>query len=286
MAIVITREFTKMHNRTIEILPLGDVHLGAAACDEKEFKKCIDYIASNDDTYWIGMGDYCDFINMSDPRFDPASLASWISVSDLKNLATVEKNRFIEMTKPIAHKCLALVKGNHEDVIQRFYEFDIYNSIVTDMKKNAGMDQKEKLGIGTYGYLILKIYMGKSKADGASRNVTINLHHGFTGGRLTGAKALNMQRWLWSHNCDLVIWGHSHNKMTQYEGVEGVNKNGDVIVTPRIGVISGTFMSSTGKDSNTYSEIKGYMPLPSGDIPRIHIHTSTANSRASVKATI
>lgn len=286
MAIVITREFTKMHNRTIEIIPLGDVHLGAAACVEKEFKDMIDYIANKKDTYWIGMGDYCDFINMSDPRFDPASLASWIQITDLKNLATVEKDRFIAMTKPIAHKCLALVKGNHEDVIQRFYEFDIYNAIVTEMKQNAGMDQKERLGIGTYGWLILKNYMGKSKADGASRNVKINLHHGFTGGRLTGAKALNLQRWLWSHDADLVIWGHSHNKLIQIEAVEEVNKNGEVIVIPRTGVISGSFMSSVGKNANTYSEKKGYMPLPVGEIPKIHIHTTTNKPRAVVRATL
>ena len=283
MAIVITREFTKMHNRSIEILPLGDIHLGAAACDEKEFKDCIDYIANKDDAYWIGMGDYCDFISMSDPRFDPGSLAPWIKVADLKNLATIQKERFIEMTKPIAHKCLALVKGNHEDTIQHYYEYDIYNAIVTETKKNGHMAQTEKLGIGMYGWLLIKSYMGKDKAGGASRNVKINLHHGFTGGRLTGAKALNMQRWLWSHNADLVIWGHSHNKLVQDEAVEDVNQAGEVITIPRKGVISGTFMSSTGKDSNTYAEKKGYMPLSSGDIPKVVIYYSVKKPRATIR---
>lgn len=285
MANVITKEFTKMHNRSLEIIPLGDVHLGAAACAEKDFKEMVDYIANKDNAYWIGMGDYCDFINMSDPRFDPASLASWIKVSDLKNLATVEKERFIEMVKPIAHKCLALVRGNHEDVIQRFYEYDIYNAIVTDVKRNGGFHQSEKLGIGTYGWLIIKSYMGKDKAGGASRNVKINLHHGFTGGRLTGAKALNMQRWLWSHNADLVIWGHSHNKLIQDEAVEDVNQAGDVITIQRKGIICGTFMSSTEKNSNTYAEKKGYMPLPVGGIPYATIYYSTKKPRATIRAT-
>ena len=53
------------------IVPLGDIHLGNAACDEALLQKTIEYIARTDRMYWIGMGDYSEFINIHDPRWDP-----------------------------------------------------------------------------------------------------------------------------------------------------------------------------------------------------------------------
>lgn len=50
------------------IYPLGDIHLGAAACDEDKFKRLVERIASEPTSKWIGMGDYADFINRSDPK--------------------------------------------------------------------------------------------------------------------------------------------------------------------------------------------------------------------------
>jgi len=283
MANVIVKEFYNIKNgQTYEIIPLGDVHLGAKACLEAEFKEIVEYIANNPNAFWIGMGDYCDFINMSDPRFDPRTLASWIEMKDLKNLATVQKEQFVQLIKPIAKKCLGLVKGNHEDVIERYYEYDIYSAIVNAIKEAAGLSMKDKLALGMYGWLILKLYTGPKKEG--SRNVKFNLHHGFTGGRLAGAKALNMQRWLWSHAADVTIWGHTHNKMTQAEAIESVDSRDKIIIVPRLGVISGTYMASTVEEGNTYAENKGYLPLPAGDTPRIYITIKAGRPRAIIKA--
>ena len=73
---------------------------------------------------------------------------------------------------------------------------------------------------------------------------------------MAGAKALNMQRWLWSHECDLCIFGHSHNTMAQIEAVESVRGN-KIVRHHRIGMYSGTFMNGA-----RYSEKAGYFPLP------------------------
>jgi len=286
MANVIIKEFYNVKNNdVIEIIPIGDTHLGSIACLEKELAKIIDHIATHENSYWIGMGDYCEFINMSDPRFDPGSLATWIKLSDLKNLSMVQKEKFLSMIKPIAHKCLAMVKGNHEGVIQKFYEHDIYSAIVTEVKKMGGMSEDTKLAIGMYGWLSLKIYLGNTKISGC-RNVKINLHHGFTGGRLSGAKALNMQRWLWSHDADVVIWGHTHNKMLQPEAVEILAKNDKIIIQERIGIISGTYLAGVVEGASTYSEEKGYLPLPAGKTPKLYIKITTHKPRPNITAEV
>jgi hypothetical protein len=92
------------------------------------------------------------------------------------------------------------------------------------------------------------------------------LHHGFVGGKLAGAKALDMQRWLWNHNADLVIFGHSHNTGAQREAVEEVDKADKIKVARRVGCYAGTFLHTTAEGATTYSEIKGYPPLPVGHV--------------------
>ena len=36
------------------------------------------------------MGDYCEFINMRDPRFSPQVLAEWFAVGDLTDLTALD----------------------------------------------------------------------------------------------------------------------------------------------------------------------------------------------------
>lgn len=242
-------------------MPIGDIHLGAKACDEDRLQRVIDRVRRGENAYWIGMGDFADFINVSDRRFSPTTLAEWIRVSDLGDLARVQRDRFLDYVTPIADKCLALIMGNHEQAIHKHYERAIYSEIVTGIKERAGMDAQEKLGLGYSGWLQLAFYRAAEERRGASI-IDIHLHHGFVGGKLAGAKALNMQRWLWTHDCDVAIFGHSHNTSSQVEAVEEIDSAGNVRVRKRVGAYGGTFLRTNVEGSTTYSETKGYFPLP------------------------
>jgi predicted phosphodiesterase len=240
---------------TWTLYPLGDVHLGNQACDEKLFRATVKRVAEDDSALWLGMGDYCDFINLSDPRFDPASLSPWVTMADIGDLAGAQARRFLEIVEPIAHKCLGLVEGNHERAIQKHYERSIYSDIVTGVKLAGGFPVEHQLAFGYAGWLMMHFYQHESK-NTTGHLLRVSLHHGFVGGKLAGAKALNMQRWLWSHDCDLAIFGHSHNSMAQVEAVEKVKGN-KIVHDHRIGMYSGTFMNGA-----RYAEVKGYFPMP------------------------
>jgi len=252
---VIRREwFDVSRTDTWRLFPLGDVHLGNAACDERLFKAVVQRIADDDQALWIGLGDYADFINRRDPRFTVDSLADWVTIRDLGDLACAQRERFLDIVQPIAHKCLALVEGNHERAIYRHYERHIFGEIVAGIKDAGGFGADHRLSLGYTGWLILA-YHRSEKREGTGR-ICVNLHHGFVGGRLAGAKALNMQRWLWNHDADLVIFGHSHNTMSQIEAVEKV-RGSQVAFDHRIGIFCGTFMNGA-----QYAQERGYMPLP------------------------
>lgn len=240
------------------VVPLGDIHLGNAASDEKALRRTVADIAADDSAYWIGMADYCEFINRTDPRFSATSLAPWIAVADLVDLASAQRDRFLDIVEPIAGKCLGLLEGNHERAIRKYYERDIYREIVAGIKQRGGFPANHRLALGYTGWLLLRFY--RSGGSFRASVIKLNLHHGFVGGKLAGAKALNMQRWLWTHDADLVLFGHSHNSGAQVEAVESV-RGSSIEHKNRIGAFTGTFM--TGAE---YATEKGYFPMPQSRI--------------------
>jgi hypothetical protein len=110
------------------------------------------------------------------------------------------------------------------------------------------------------------------------------LHQGFVGGKLAGAKALNMQRWLWTHDCDIAVMGHSHNIGTQKETVESLNDADQVVTRTRRGCFAGSYLKTNIEDSTTYSEVKGYMPAPlcTGEMMRIRPGASDPRERIRI----
>lgn len=281
---VLRREFYNVsRSDKFRIVPLGDIHIGAAACDERLLDRVVSRIAGDEECYWVGMGDYCEFIPVSDRRrFDASTLAKWVQVQDLGDLAAVQKQRFLDKIKPIAGKCLGLVKGNHEDFIRRYYERDIYAEIVCGVKEMAGLKASDRLALGTYGWIRLMFYRTKQKSTkGGARTIKFNVHHGFVGGRMAGAKALNMQRWLWTHDADVVLFGHSHNQAAQREAVEILDKGGNVITQVRRGVYCGSFLRNGIEGSNTYSETQGYLPMPIGGV-EIVLHPGSTGDPVKV----
>ena len=264
---VVTREyFNFSRTDSIKIVPFFDIHSGVKPCREDLLKARVNEVLENG-WYWIGGGDYCDFVNRSDPRYSPHILADWFTVSQTADIAGAQVHHLNEILKPIAPQCLAMIMGNHETAIHKHYERSVFSDIVASVKTHGKFDSEDKLALGYGGWLILKFYQTKiGERKGGTITIVINLHHGFTGGRLAGAKALNMQKWLWQHECDIALQGHSHNTEIQIEQVERVDRGGNFKVEKRRGAFCGTYLDTTMPGIDTYSSISGYPPMPVGGI--------------------
>jgi len=243
------------------LYPIGDMHVGARACDEDLLNRSIGMVQANDKALWLCMGDACNFINMHDPRFSAEGLADWIKTKDLSDIAKKQVERVTDIFKPISSKCIGILEGNHEESIKKHYERDVHLEIVNKIKEYSGMKVEDKLSLGIYGWLILT-FIRKTEGGSPGTRLTFNLHHGFVGGKLAGSKASEMQRWLWTHDCNVALFGHSHNTGIQIEQVESINKSNKVVYNKRYGVYTGSFLNSSVDDYNTYSESKGYLPIP------------------------
>lgn len=248
----------------VTIWPLGDVHVGAEGSNERAFKRDVERIAADPSAYWIGMGDYMDCITRHDPRFDTDELASWITVRHLRDVVTAQRDRFLDLTRPIWGQCLALVAGNHEGSVLRHYERDVFRELVGAIQPTSA-EPDVPLALEYEGYLRLRFVRPVVVRDKGQPSVTLDayLHHGYGGGRLMGGKALTLGREAGWHDVDLIIMGHTHAPVAFPSWRRWIDRRGTVRTRRVTALVSGTY--SIDPD---YARRGGYAPGGDG-CPRI-----------------
>jgi len=250
---------------------LTDLHLGAKACDEKQLKRDIDVIKNDPFAVWIGGGDYIDAIcQVGDRRYRPSALARWALGFD--DVMGVQAQKTVELLSPIAHKCLALVKGNHENSAETFYARQVYWEIVKGIADAAGK-APEALALGVNGFVRVLFRRGVPDSFGGSWLMTIYCHHGFGGGRLPGGHALALGRVLGDFDCDLALMGHRHIEIALPKTVTRAGSGGGAVIQKRLAAFIPGYLnayikpSDDGHPTDSYSENMGLPPVPIGTRP-------------------
>lgn len=252
---------------------LTDIHLGHSACDEQLLQEDIQRIADDENAYWGGGGDYIDAISRKgDKRFMESSLAAWLHGQN--DVCGEQVRRFVELVKPIAHKCLYLLTGNHEDALLQYNDRDVYKDICYGVAAAAGKSA-EALALGWEGFVGLTFKRGKHSGGSGQYHDKYDLmlysHHGSGGGRKLGGHALRMEEILLTYTCDLALLGHRH--------IQQIDKK--FVVTPgkeraelkaRVGVWCGSYLGSYieadagGFPRGNYPQYKQLPPNATGGV--------------------
>lgn len=203
MRLITRRTVYESRSDTFTLIPIGDVHLGNLHADERTLRQIVRRIEADEHAYWIGLGDYCEFINMRDPRFDPRELVGWLMNGEsLADIGRAESARFAEILKPVAHRCLGLVEGNHEATILRHSETDVYSVIV-----EALADPQHEHRLDHRGMVMWRF----TRAGGSTWTMTILASHGSGGGQSAGAVSNRLRNLVdMVDGVDLVLMGHMH----------------------------------------------------------------------------
>lgn len=245
---------TTSRSEKIAIIPMGDLHLGFKYIDKEKLQGFVDVIRKEKNFYWIGMGDYCECINLSDVRFDSAVLDSFC-IKKLDDLPKAQATEFIKFVNPIRHKCLGLLTGNHEDLIRRKYHQDIMGYICTD------------LGVPCLSSTaLIKIYF---KRRTAQKTITIFAMHGFGGTRTETASLMKIMKKGNEFDADIYLMGHDHFKITHtktkiivYGGKEGYAQ-----AVKKIFAVTGTFKQNYGDgEKSDWAERMSYPPTSTGAV--------------------
>lgn len=185
------------------VVIIADVHLGNVHTDERLLRRLATEIASEPNTYWIGLGDYVECINIRDPRFDPLELVDWLMGGEqLKNIARAEAKRFIEIMQPTAHKCLGLCEGNHEWAVLQHSETDVYSMIVEGLHDKRNEHRLDHSGFVTWSM---------RRRNSTTWMLRIFASHGSQGGRRMGSTALRLEDLAGQiDGVDVIMQGHAH----------------------------------------------------------------------------
>lgn len=243
----------------VRIYALGDLHLGNALCDETLLERTVREIAEDPHAYWVGLGDYADFITRRDPRHRESRMARWLWGKD--DTAVIQRERVMDILSPIAPKCLALVKGNHEDSILQYHEVDVYYALTERLK---ALGAPNPLALGPGGFVRLAIQRGEDRKS--TRTVILYLHHGYLSGKLAGSIALELERLPAKYEFDIAFLGHAHRQMVAVKVPRQVSTGGGRIVyVPKVAVQNGTFLLTHGtRGKEGYGELRGFYPAQLG----------------------
>jgi len=274
--------YTKSRSDTIRLHYLTDLHVGALSCDEARLRAKISEIQNDPAAYWIGGGDYIDAIcRIGDKRHNEQALAPWLWGKNY--VMQTQAEYVVEMLRPIAGKCLGMVRGNHERAAQKYYDMDAYGDIVKGVAAEQGIDPFE-LKLGVQGFVVLKFRRkyGKDKNKyGGTRKITVYCHHGWGGGRLPSGHAMALHRILGETQCDLALVGHRHQQQAISHATKGAASHlGGGKFKFKQAAFCGSYLNawinpSTDKTlTDTYVDDIGMAPVPLGT-PTITIKPDT-----------
>ena len=234
---LIVRDF----DTDITIYPISDVHLGSLEHNSKEWKKFVEKITDEPNSYIILAGDL----------MNNATRSSVSNIFEETLRPSEQKKRLIKYLAPIKDKIICAVSGNHE----RRSGKDADNDPMYDIMCKLDLEDIYRQNLA-----FVKIQLGapeKLKKKQAS-TYTFAVTHGSGGGIFTGSGVNKNERFGFViDGLDCLIVGHTHKG--------AVSKPSKIVIDPRNNVV--TMKSFTVISSQSWMNYGGYaaqkMLLPS-----------------------
>jgi predicted MPP superfamily phosphohydrolase len=244
----------ELSSDSFRIIPIGDIHLGNINCNVEKLKNTLQWIRDKEDTYIIGMGDYIEAINFSDPRFNPLSISSEY-LKRLDDIVIKEKEELVELFEPVRDRIICFLEGNHERKVHEKYHINIQKEIC------------EELGVidaSTISYIRIKV-RGSHK-----RSVIVHAYHGSNApseGTTALSQLIKNSR---GKDADIFLCAHSHHLISTSELYISMGKN-KIMKRKRYYGITGSFLETYVSGKENYIDIKGSNPRKTG-VLRIDVY--------------
>lgn len=203
----------------IKIIPIGDVHFGASACQLDLFKSVLKQIKEEPNTYCVLVGDL----------YDNAIIAGKnLGIFDATMTPTECRDKMVALLEPIKDKILGAVPGNHENRSEGICD----GNLMYDTMCILGLDHLYRPE-----YAVLKIRCGsvKNKQKNRRFTFTIILHHGT--GTSTSAFKKDYDYLVGFEGADAIITGHTHWQQVGNPARYSINHKANEVVIRSLSVI-------------------------------------------------
>jgi len=200
----------------ITIYPISGVHLGSLEHNATEWRKFCEKINSEPNSYVILGG---DLINN-------ATKSSVSNIFEEVLRPQEQKERMVAFLKPIKHKILCAVGGNHERRSGKDADCDPMRDIM--VKLDLEDLYRENM-------VFLKVQIIQSKSPSGKKDkihaYTFAVTHGAGGGVLTGSSVNKNERFGYAiDGLDCLVVGHTHKGT--------ISKPAKIVIDPRNDIVS------------------------------------------------
>lgn len=248
---------------------MADQHLGNRGCVRSHLTRDIEAIRLSTYSYWIELGDYCDWISPTDPRFDPQCYPEDSHISDLSELSAYLSRMVIETFKPIRHKCLGFGLGNHEyQYMNRRNEMQVHGSICHAMKvPNMGYSGWVDLYfVYEQGFRGSKVAVSTVIPKKFTARLRVFVHHGAGAAATAGGKVNRLKGFVdMSASADLICMGHLHEQFSkQFTRLTPNADCSEIESKVAMGMITGSYLKNYAPGYISYGERAGYQPTSLG----------------------
>lgn len=246
----------------ITIYPISDVHLGSLEHNSKEWKKFVEKITNEPNSYIILAGDL----------MNNATRSSVSNIFEETLRPSEQKKRLIKYLEPIKDKIICAVSGNHE----RRSGKDADNDPMYDIMCKLDLEDLYRQNMA-----FVKIQLGtpEQMKKRLAATYTFAVTHGSGGGIFTGAGVNKNERFGYViDGLDCLIVGHTHKG--------AISKPSKIVIDPRNNTVS--MKSFTVVSSQSWMNYGGYaaqkMLLPSSSATSEGAQKIVLNSNPKKKA--
>lgn len=221
----------------VTIIPFGCVHRDDPGFRESLWRQCVDEIASTNNCYAIGLGDYANFLRTTARTYLKAYVADDNSFRELDSMVKGEAIKFHQnYLRRIQDKLIGLAEGNH------YHEFQNQctdTQFLCDLAKVPYLDKPCFLRLTVKakypsGVRVMKVFK-------------VLIHHGdWSGGSSrTGGDITAMENKSMGFDFDIYLFGHTHRLHAVHSPFLTIPTNGalKVVERPRVFIRTGAFMA-------------------------------------------
>lgn len=225
---------------------IGDEHGGTKHCSATALQKQVNIIKNDPMALWVDVGDKCEFISPSDPRWDTGVIEDWVHPD---NIALDQSNWYCDLFSPIKDKCIGLLEGNHEDAMRIHSHIDVQKYIC------------DKLGVDNLGYSCFIRFIFKRNKSNEAHQFIGYFAHGSGWAVTKGAKLNRLQRVMDAFEADLYAIGHMHDIITDSKPYLTLDANNNIRQKEKVGAVTGCWFRTYSQGVRaSYGEKRGFPP--------------------------
>jgi len=259
--------YHKLKSDWIKIWGLGDTHRFTKAHDEKLLRKDINFIKNDPYSFWVGLGDYNESMHVDDKRF--SARMSTLGIEDYDDIVEKVEIDMVDLFKPIAHKCLGLVIGNHE---QHFMKRHNCGNMVRrvckalDVRYLGYYSKFDVISKRSKGFTEPTLSNKLRKVSCGATSVRMHARHGSGGSTTNAGRRTKLEKIMKQDpDSDIVMMGHMHNRDQVQLSVMDLSADGrNLDQMYRVGIVAGAYYKTHVLGETTYAEAKDYEPVNMG----------------------